>query len=330
MTPASRKQPAVSPSVATAVLTAMISMVSCGDVAIDGAPTEIALGDVREDVRTFVDTRRSTPANGEFAGSPERRLDTRLWYAERALARPACRGSRCALVLLAHGFGGRTERFDAIGQRLAAAGYIAAAVSFPLTNQDAPGGFGNGVLDAAQQPADLAFVLDALLAASLDPADPLYRRIDGESVAAVGHSLGGATVIAASRARCCRDTRLVATAYVEPVGFVVEALFGESYSSSGPPTLTFQGTLDVPVPVSESRAFHAGLDAPKIYVEMAGGNHVNMIERLPTGPDPLLDRATEMMIAFFDTYLVGGPDRVGEVTASLRASGHTVSVEGLD
>ncbi|MDG2303978.1 MAG: alpha/beta fold hydrolase [Candidatus Binatia bacterium] len=303
-------------------------MVSCGDLAIDGAPTEIALQDVREEVRTFVDVRRSTPANEDFAGSSSRRLDTRLWYAERALRRPSCSGSRCALILLAHGFGGRTERFDAIGQRLAAAGYIIAAVSFPLTNQDAPGGFLNGGFDAGQQPADVSFVVDALLAASLAPADALYQRIDGAKVAAVGHSLGGTTVIAASRASCCRDTRLVATVYVEPATFAVEALFGESYSPSGPPTLTFQGTLDVPILAADTRAFHVGLEAPKILVEMVGGNHVNMIERLPTGPDPLLEEAAEMMIAFFDTYVVGGPDRVGEVAARLRASGHTVSVEG--
>lgn len=327
MTFPSDERSLVSPNGFIAALAVMLFVASCGDSGMDGAPTEIALEDVREAERTLVDVARSTPANEEFAGSSERSLHTRLWYAERALRRPACRGSRCALVLLAHGFGGRTERFDAIGRRLATAGYIVAAVTFPLTNQDAPGGFSNGGFDAAQQPADLSFVVDALLAASLDPKDSLYQRIDGENVAAVGHSLGGATVIAGSRASCCRDARFAATVYVEPVVFAVEVLFDESYSLAGPPTLTFQGTLEAPIPAAETRAFHAGLEAPKIYVEMAGGNHVNMIERLPTGPAPLLDEAAEMMIAFFDKYVVGGPDRVGEVAATLRDGGHVVSVD---
>lgn len=307
-----------------AILVAAMLAVSCGDSATEGAPTRIPLHEVRAEVRTFVDVARSTPANGEFAGEAERRLDTHLWYADRALGSSACRGGRCGLVLLAHGYGGRAERFDSIGQRLAAAGYVVAAVTFPLTNQDAPGGFVTGISDVIAQPGDLSFVLDALVAASRDPGDVLYQRIDADRVAAVGHSLGGATLAAASRVACCRDSRFGATVYVEPVAFAVEGLFGGAYTAAGPPTLTFQGEIDVPVPVAESRAFHAALATPKILVEMVGGNHVNMIERLPTGPDPLLSEAAEIMIAFFDAYLMGGPDRLDAVAARLRDNGHSV------
>ncbi|MDG2303736.1 MAG: alpha/beta fold hydrolase [Candidatus Binatia bacterium] len=311
-----------------ALLVTALFVVSCGDDATQGAPTEIALEDVREELRTLVDVSRPTTANGEFSGSPERRLETRLWYAERALAQPACRGRGCALILLAHGFGGHTERFDAIGQRLAAAGYIVAAVSFPLTNQEAPGGFTNAIGDAAQQPADLSFVLDALLDATRDPADSLYERIDSENVGAMGHSLGGATVIAASRTACCSDARIAATVYMEPVAFAVEALFGEPFTASGPATMTFQGQADFPVPVAESRAFHAALAGRKILVEMVGGNHINMIERFADEPDPLLSEAADMMIAFYDAYLVDGPNLVDQAAERLRGSGHTVRIEG--
>ncbi len=310
------------------VLVALMFMVSCGDDATRDVPSEIALEDVRQELRSLIDVTRSTPANGDFAGSTERRLETRLWYANRALRRPACNGSRCALILLAHGFGGRTERFDAIGERLAAAGYVVAAVSFPLTNQDAPGGFGNGIIDARQQPADLSFVLDALANATRDPADSLYQRIDERNVGAMGHSLGGTTVLAASRVRCCRDARIEATVYVEPAASAVEALFGEPFTASGPATLTFQGEVDFPIPVEDTRAFHAALAGRKILVEMVGGNHINMIERFADEPDPLLVEAAEMMVAFFDAHLVGGPDRVEEAAARLRSSGHTVRSEG--
>jgi len=312
----------ISGCVLIAALASGLFASSCGDG--DSRPADVALEDIVEELRTIVDSSRATPANGDFPGRDARVLETRLWYADTALRRPACRGSRCALILLAHGFGGNTARFDAIGQRLAAAGYIVAAVSFPLTNEDAPGGFTGGILDVRQEPQDLSAVTDALIAASHDRNDRLYRRIDSENIGAMGHSLGGAAVIAASRLTCCRDERLRATAYVEPVASTVEAFFGEPYAAAGPPTLTFQGEIDFPVPPAATRVFHAALDAPKILVEMVGGNHVNIIERFREQPDPLLDSTAHMMIAFFDHFLTGRGDRVREAIDDLRRDGHTV------
>ncbi len=312
-----------SPVLVMAVATSLLAA-ACGNGEGDHRPTQTALADVVEEVRTIVDSSRATPANGDFPGRPDRVLETRLWYADTALRRPACRGNRCALILLAHGFGGNTARFNAIGQRLAAAGYIVAAVSFPLTNEDAPGGFTRGILDVREQPRDLAVVTDALIAASRDRDDRLFGRIDGHNIGAMGHSLGGATVIAASRLTCCRDDRLRATAYVEPVASTVEAFFGEPYSAAGPPTLTFQGEIDFPVPPAATRKFHAALEPPKLLVEMVGGNHVNIIERFAERPDPLLNSTAKTMIAFFDHFLSGRGDRVREVIDDLRRQGHTV------
>ncbi len=307
------------------VVAAASLAISCGDDDGGGFPTDVALEDVIEETRTITDSTRATPPNGDFAGRIDRVLETRLWYAATPLSRPACRGSRCRLVLLAHGFGGRTERFDAIGQRLAAAGYIAVAVAFPLTNQDAPGGFNSGIGDVREQPQDLSVVVNALLEASNDPGDPLYQRVDDRGVGAMGHSLGGTTVIAATRSPCCADSRIAATVFVEPAATAVAPFFGEPFGAAGPPTLTFQGDVDFPIPPQASRDFHAALEAPKILIEMVGGNHVNMIERFLEQPDPLLDVAAEVMIAFYDTYLSGGGDRLEDVFASLRDDGHTVA-----
>ena len=212
-----------------------LATLGCGDGAQPGAPRTIALQDIREESRTFVDQTRGTPANGEFRGQSERVLETRLWFADTPLARPACRGRQCALVILAHGFGGNPARFDAIGQRLAAAGYIVAAPTFPLTNEAAPGGFSLGATDTLSQPGDISFVIDSLLSASQDRDDPLFDRIDSKRIGAMGHSLGGTTVIAATRLACCTDLRLKATAYVEPGASFVEALFSAPYSPADRP-----------------------------------------------------------------------------------------------
>ena len=304
-----------------------VSILGCGDAADPGFPRSAALEDIRETKRTFVDQNRVTPANGDFQGQAARVLETHLWYAEGPLARPACRGSRCALVILAHGFGGNPARFDAIGQRLAAAGYIVAAPTFPLTNEAAPGGFSQGALDTLSQPGDISFVIDALLQANRDRNDPLFERIDPERMGAMGHSLGGTTVIGATRVECCTDTRLDATAYVEPGASFVETLFGAPYDRQGPPTLTFQGEVEFPISPEASRIFQASIDAPRILVEMVGGNHINMIERFGAEPDPLLDQAARMMIAFFDAYVADSPQELTRAFEALRRQGHRVLLD---
>src|SRR5262249_48913050 len=111
----------------------------CGDHGTASAPGATVVGEER----TFVDASRPTPANGSYPGAGERTLATRLWYLERpvrSLAACGADGGPCALVVLAHGFGGSTARFDAFGRALAAAGYVVAAPAFPLTNDQAPGG----------------------------------------------------------------------------------------------------------------------------------------------------------------------------------------------
>ena len=58
---------------------------------------------------------------------------------------------------MAHGYGGFTGRFDRFARGLAEQGYIVAALTFPLTNQSAPGGL--QIADFVNQPADVSFVI---------------------------------------------------------------------------------------------------------------------------------------------------------------------------
>lgn len=289
---------------------------ACGETATETArPTTIAVGEVLQEARVFVDASRPTRANGTAPASDRRTLATLLWYAPMALDRPACAGDRCALVLLAHGFGGRTSRFDAIARLLAAAGYIVAAPAFPLTNQDTPGGHLNGLTDGAQQPADVSFVIDRVLAADADRNDPLHRRVDRGRIGVVGHSLGGTTLIGATRTPCCTDARIDAAVLVAPVAFAVSSYYGAPPRADGPPVLVVNGSDDPLVRPDASREFVHRVAPPWYFLEIPDVGHVFLIENIGAA-QPFLHVTARAATAFFDEYLGGA---VGETAAELEA-----------
>jgi predicted dienelactone hydrolase len=164
----------------------------------DSAPGQ--LGQASQTVGTtkvrFEDNARNRP------------LVTRLWYPADAKveskptaldwifvahavpeAPMAARPDKLPLVLLSHGTGGSTSSLVWIAERLAAHGYLVAAV------EHFGNAYGNDTPDGAiaqwRRPLDLSRALDALLAdARFGP------RIDTARVGAAGMSSGGYTVIA--------------------------------------------------------------------------------------------------------------------------------------
>lgn len=144
--------------------------------------------------------------------SSERPLDVALWYPTSQSGTPAAVGDNIAfmgtqalrdakpapgqhpLVLLSHGYGGNWRNLNWLAQRMAAQGYIVAAADHPGTTT-----YNKKVHDAQQlwqRPQDMRRTLDALLAT---PA--LAGEIDKARIAAVGHSLGGWTVLELAGAR---------------------------------------------------------------------------------------------------------------------------------
>ena len=145
--------------------------------------------------------------------SGERPLQTRLWYpagTSRPLtpiggrdgsfpgvevvenAQPAA-GSH-PLVLLSHGFGGNWRNLNWLAGELAGQGYVVAAPDHPGTTT-----FDKRPEQAArlwERPHDLSRVLDAV---STDPG--LAGPIEAGRIAAIGHSLGGWTVMALAGGR---------------------------------------------------------------------------------------------------------------------------------
>lgn len=99
-----------------------------------------------------------------------------------------------ALVVLSHGYGGNWRNLNWLANELAQQGYIVAAPDHPgTTTAD------RNPTAAAQlweRPRDLSRVIDLLLD---NPA--LAGRVDNRRIAAIGHSLGGWTVMALAGAR---------------------------------------------------------------------------------------------------------------------------------
>ncbi len=134
---------------------------------------------------TFIDKTRPTNANGVYPGSLDRTLVGSVWYPEGSARAPY------PLVVFSHGFSSLRVTGVYLGRQLASLGYVVVAVDYPLTNSAAPGG--PNVKDVVNQPADISFLIDTLLAQSGDSEHDLAGKVDGDRIGVMGISLGGMT-----------------------------------------------------------------------------------------------------------------------------------------
>jgi predicted dienelactone hydrolase len=224
--------------------------------------------------RTWVDDGRGTPAAGDLPAEDGRTLDVVVWMdaasPEEQVERP--------LLLIAHGNGGDPSKMEAFATAVSRTGVAVAAVRFPRTSARAATGLA-GAVDLPNQPGDLDFVLGRLAGAVASESDPLWRRFDPTHVTALGHSLGGATVLLWTRV--FEDPpALDATMLLAPYTPVL-ATYG-SVRLDGPPTLMVQGTADEAVAAEVNEAFFATLASPAWLVLLPGVDHSSDLE----GSDP--------------------------------------------
>ncbi len=229
-------------------------------------------------VTTFelVDTSRPTRANGDFAGTEERLLPVEAWYpAAPSATEPEVRdtdldaaGSPYPIIVFGHGFSGIRRQSTGYTQHLASHGYIVVAPDFPLTNGDAPGG--PRFDDLSNQPGDVSFVIDRMIAFNEEPGHLFEGMIDTDAIGLTGHSYGGFTTLLTTYGEQ-RDERLRAALPISATGCILDE---QVVGNTSVPIMLLTGSEDLVVAAPGNRLAYDLANAPRYWVEIIGGNHV--------------------------------------------------------
>ena len=262
--------------------------------------TEVPL-EVEVVTATFVDTSRPTAAGAETPSSDVRTLVT-------PLAHPTS-GGPYPLIVLSHGLTGHPDEFTDTVPMWAADGFVVASPAFPLTNREVPGA-GANVGDVVNQPGDVSFVIDEVLAANEDPGSDLYGLVDPDAIGVVGHSLGGATTWAVSFNTATRDPRIDSTVIF--AGLTIDMPGGRFELGSGLPLLVLHGDVD-PIPMDSDLAAYEQATTPKWFVTLLGGDHVPPFTDIASVHDELV---TETLLDFWHGTLDGDAAALDRVTDS--------------
>lgn len=179
----------------------------------------------------WVDSTRSTPANGDFAGAPDRKLAVSVWF-------PSDHDAPHPLVVFSHGLFSSRAGCTYLAEHLASFGYVVASADHPLSNVQAPGGATED--DVVDQPGDVSFLITRLLA--LEPSErPFAGEIDRSRIGAFGISLGGATSTLVAFHPEWQDPRITVAISIAGPGDVFGASF---FDHADIPFLMIAGTAD--------------------------------------------------------------------------------------
>jgi len=242
---------------------AVTAISGCGADAPDPAPAPApAVATVAPETRYAVGIRHLDLSRGE------RRLRTILLYPAagtendpvRTNAEPA--GGRFPMVLFSHGLSGSPERYTPAATGWAAAGFVVALPAYPHTSAEADE---YRRADIKNQPADANYVIAKVRGLGRSATDPLAGRIDGDHVAAIGHSAGGYTT--AGMFSVGHDPRLRA-------GVVLAGWMAPGAFRGAPAKMLFiHGDSDPVVPVAVSKAAYAKVPWDKAYVLLPKNHH---------------------------------------------------------
>jgi dienelactone hydrolase len=222
---------------------------------------------------TFVDSSRPTRANGMYPGAPARTLPVTIWYPANTAAADsgfAPQGGPFPLVIRAHGLGAFATDSTDLTEQLASRGMIVVAPDFPLSNLNTIGG--PTILDLDQQFLDVKYLIDQMLALNTTPGSPFEGRIDPARIGAIGHSLGGATVLGAGYHPTLGDPRIDVVVALAPFAcFFQQPFFGTDTT----PLMILSGSGDLVTPPTSNQFDVFGrANAEKYLVSLAGGLHI--------------------------------------------------------
>ena len=273
---------------------------------------------------TFVDSSRTTSANGSFGGAPTRTLPTEFWYPaqgvaggdQQADATPDKDHGPYPLVLFAHGYAVTPDFYAPLLARWAAAGYVVAAPVFPILS-GSDGGASH--VDYEKTFGDASFVITQVL--HLRKSDPLGGLVDPDRIAAAGHSDGEVVSFGVGFLECCRDARV--RSVLAMAGDLSNANNAHT-RDTGTPILHIMETNDEYDPYPHSIQWDRdNLTAPRWMVSL-NASHVPPY----TQPgDPAFELVSSITVAFFDGTLKGHPASLDDVSREVNAQPNVGSIE---
>ena len=213
---------------------------------------------------TFIDKSRPSQANGDYRGDPARRLEGTVWYPASDTQGPY------PLIVYSHGFSSNKDGGAYLAKHLASLGYVVVAVNYPLTFWGAPGG--PNVKDVVNQPADVSFLIDTLLAQSKISRHVLEGMVDGSRIGVTGISLGGLTTELVTYHPDMRDPRIGAALSIAGPTALFAPVFFERVDV---PFMMLSGDIDALVP-------HASNAAP-VLEKIRGSQLVTLVNASHTG-----------------------------------------------
>jgi dienelactone hydrolase len=274
---------------------------------------------------TYVDTSRTTSANGSFPGADNRTLPTAFWYPATGSpggdaqpdAAPARDHGKFPLVLFAHGYDVTPSFYEPMLEAWAAAGYVVAAPTFPILS-GIPGGASH--VDYEKTFADASFVITSILASA--SSDPVAAVVDPARIAAAGHSDGEAIAFALGYLACCRDQRVSA---VIPMAGDLSRVNNAHVRDTGTPILHIMETNDEYDPYVPSIEWdRENLTVPRWMLTLVDASHVPPYTR---PGNPYFEVVTTTTIDFLDGTLKGHPERLDRVATDVASSGGLATLE---
>jgi predicted dienelactone hydrolase len=226
--------------------------------------------------------------------SSTRALTTTVWY-------PVGTATPRTLVVFAHGYSVGLTPYVRICEAWARAGFVVAAPAFPLTDRSVAGA-NLDESDMVNQPADVSFVITALVAVNTTAGSTLGGRIDARHIVVAGHSDGADTAEDVAYLPGQRDPRIGAAIVDAPDPLPLPA--GAAKLVSTVPLLLIHGDRDPIAPFAASQRVLTQLSTPGWFLILRGADHLPPIQG-PSPWTPALDRVTtDFMINAF-TNLTG-------------------------
>ena len=193
------------------------------------------------------------------------------------------------VIVFTHGLGSSPEAYDELLSAWALAGFFVVAPHYPLTSAGTAQVFD----DVANQPADVSFVLDAVLELNESPDEGFENLLDPEHIAVAGHSAGAITTLGLLNS-CCLDDRVDAAVVLAGAPLY----FGGQIATPDVVTLFVHGTADTVLPIADAEAVFAADPGPAAFLQLTDAGHSAPFDD-PSDPHyPAVEEATTQFLTW--------------------------------